>query len=210
MLVKICGIMTNEAADTAVNAGTDFIGFVFTPSKRQITADQAASIAETVPRHVKKVGVFVNETKEKIVAIAEKAKLDYIQLHGDESAEFAAELPYPIIKAFPATKDKLSQIKNYPCDYYLIDSPFGKSRGGNGTVFDWMMLKELNLDTNKLILAGGLTPENVQQAINLTNPIGVDVSSGVESEGSKDLRKISHFIKQAKGKEDDHDNLYNA
>lgn len=199
MLVKTCGIMTKDAADTAVQAGVDFIGFVFAPSKRYMTPDQASEIAETIPSSVKKVGVFVNETLENITSIADKVGLDYIQLHGDEPAEFAMKLPYPVIKAFPATEESLAKLKDYPCDYYLIDSPFGANRGGNGTAFDWTVLKELNLDSKKLILAGGLTPENVQQAINMTEPIGVDVSSGVETNGSKDLSKIKKFILNAKG-----------
>ncbi|WP_404451046.1 phosphoribosylanthranilate isomerase [Virgibacillus necropolis] len=199
MLVKTCGIMTSEAAETAVQAGADFIGFVFAPSKRSITPELAAEITSIVPSSVKKVGVFVNETVETIISIAEKVGLDFIQLHGDEVAEFSEQLPYPVIKAFPATKANLSKIKEFPCDYYLIDSPYGANRGGNGTVFDWTVLKELNLDSNKLILAGGLTPDNVQQAINLAGPIAVDVSSGIETNGSKDLSKIKKFISQVKG-----------
>ncbi|MFZ3577538.1 phosphoribosylanthranilate isomerase [Virgibacillus sp. DJP39] len=199
MLVKTCGIMSREAAEAAVTAGADFIGFVFAPSKRFLTPEQATDIASIVPLSVKKVGVFVNETMETITSIAEKVGLDYIQLHGDEPAEFAEQLPYPVIKAFPATVENFSKIKVYPCDYYLIDSPYGANRGGNGTAFDWTILKELNLDSDKLILAGGLTPKNVQQAINLANPVGVDVSSGIETNGNKDLSKIKEFILQAKG-----------
>ena len=199
MLVKTCGIMTKEAADTAVQAGADFIGFVFAPSKRYLTPEQAADIASIVPSSVKKIGVFVNETAETITSIAEKVGLDYVQLHGDETAEFAEQLPYRVIKAFPATQESFAKLKDYPCDYYLIDSPFGANRGGNGTAFDWTVLKELNLDSNKLFLAGGLTSENVQQAIRLTEPIGVDVSSGIETDGSKDLSKIKNFILNAKG-----------
>lgn len=199
MLVKTCGIMTNAAAEEAVQSGVDFIGFVFAPSKRYMTPEQATEIAETIPSSVKKVGVFVNETVENITSIAEKVGLDYIQLHGDESAEFAKQLSYPIIKAFPATEESLAKMKDYPCDYYLIDSPFGANRGGNGTAFDWNLLKKLNLDTNKLFLAGGLNPENVLQAINMTEPMGVDVSSGIETNGRKDLSKIKNFISKAKG-----------
>ncbi|WP_172840456.1 phosphoribosylanthranilate isomerase [Virgibacillus phasianinus] len=199
MLVKTCGIMTNEAASTAVLSGADLIGFVFAPSKRYMAPEQAAEIAKTLPSPIKKVGVFVNETAKTITAIAGKVGLDYIQLHGDEPAAFAEQLPYPIIKAFPATQESLAELKDYPCDYYLIDSPFGGNRGGNGTVFDWTVLKDLNVDTNKLILAGGLTPENVQEAISMTAPVGVDVSSGIETNGRKDLSKIQKFIKQAKG-----------
>lgn len=199
MLVKTCGIMTSVAAETAVEAGADFIGFVFAPSKRYLTANAAAEIAATIPSSVKKVGVFVNETLENITSIAEQVGLDYVQLHGDETSEFAEQLPYPIIKAFPATQEGFAKLKDYPCDYYLIDSPFGSNRGGNGTSFDWTVLKELNLDSNKLILAGGLTLENVPQAISLTEPIGVDVSSGIETDGKKDLSKIKNFISKAKG-----------
>lgn len=191
--------MTIVAAEAAVQAGADFIGFVFAPSKRYLTTEQATEIASIVPSSVKKVGVFVNETVETITSIAEKVGLDYIQLHGDESTEFAEQLPYPIIKAFPATQESFTKIKDYSCDYYLIDSPFGSNRGGNGTSFDWTVLKELNLDSKKLILAGGLTPENVQQAVCLTEPIGVDVSSGIETDGKKDLSKIKNFISKAKG-----------
>lgn len=199
MLVKTCGIMTSVAAETAVEAGADFIGFVFAPSKRYLTANAAAEIAATIPSSVKKVGVFVNETLENITSIAKQVGLDYVQLHGDETSEFAEQLPYPIIKAFPATQEGFAKLKDYPCDYYLIDSPFGSNRGGNGTSFDWTVLKELNLDSNKLILAGGLTLENVPQAISLTEPIGVDVSSGIETDGKKDLSKIKNFISKAKG-----------
>lgn len=199
MLVKTCGIMTSVAAETAVEAGADFIGFVFAPSKRYLTANAAAEIAATIPSSVKKVGVFVNETLENITSIAKQVGLDYVQLHGDETSEFAEQLPYPIIKAFPATQEGFANLKDYPCDYYLIDSPFGSNRGGNGTSFDWTVLKELNLDSNKLILAGGLTLENVPQAISLTEPIGVDVSSGIETDGKKDLSKIKNFISKAKG-----------
>lgn len=191
--------MTSEAAETAVQAGANFIGFVFAPSKRSITPELAAEIASNVPSSVKKVGVFVNETVETITSIAEKVGLDFIQLHGDETAEFAEQLAYSVIKAFPATKTNFSNIRDYPCDYYLIDSPYGANRGGNGTTFDWTVLKALNLDTDKLILAGGLTPENVRQAVKLADPIGVDVSSGIETNGSKDLSKIKKFILQAKG-----------
>ncbi|GGJ89118.1 N-(5'-phosphoribosyl)anthranilate isomerase [Lentibacillus kapialis] len=200
MYVKICGMTTIEAAQEAVRAGTDFIGFVFAPSKRQLTPKKAAAISKEVPSSVKKVGVFVNETRNTIIQTAETARLDIIQLHGDEPAAFAESLPYPVIKAFRMGKHDPGEIQAYPCDYYLIDSPKGPNRGGNGTTFDWSRLADAGLDMQKTILAGGLNPENVQTAISTAKPTGVDVSSGVETDGLKDLEKINQFINNAKMK----------
>ena len=198
MLVKICGITTKEALDAAVSSGADFIGFVFADSKRKIAADEAATITEAFPSTVKKVGVFVNETIENMKDIAEKVGLDVIQLHGDEAPEIAEQLPYEIIKAFPAEKHAIETMKDYPCDYYLIDTPGKKYRGGSGTAFDWELVEDVSKDCNKLILAGGLTPENVRTGIEKINPMAVDVSSGVETEGKKDSAKIKQFITNAK------------
>ncbi|MFC4024798.1 phosphoribosylanthranilate isomerase [Oceanobacillus longus] len=198
MLVKICGITSKEAANGAVESGADFIGFVFADSKRKISPANAASISKSIPASVKKVGVFVNESVENMMQIAEVVGLDVIQLHGDEPPEVAEQLPYGIIKAFPAEKEVLEILKQYPCDYCLLDTPSKKSRGGNGTVFDWNLLDRLLLDRSKVILAGGLTPENVKIGIEKVNPIAVDVSSGVETDGKKDVNKIKQFITNAK------------
>ncbi|MFD1361153.1 phosphoribosylanthranilate isomerase [Lentibacillus salinarum] len=200
MRVKICGITTIEAAQAAVRDGADFIGFVFAPSKRQLTPEQAGDISAALPSTMQKVGVFVNASYDTIIQTAEQAGLDIIQLHGDESPSFAEELPYPIIKAFRMGKHDTAAIKAYPCDYYLVDSPKGPNRGGNGTTFDWTQLANSDLDPQKTILAGGLTPENVQTAIATSRPAGVDVSSGVETNGTKDLEKINQFINNAKRK----------
>lgn len=199
MLVKVCGITTLEAAEAVAQAGADFIGFVFAPSKRRISPDNAAKIAQTLPKSLKKVGVFVNESAENINYIAKKVGLDYIQLHGDESADFASSLPFPVIKAFPIDKANASMIHRFPCDYYLIDSPAEEHRGGSGKTFNWEKLNALELDHGKLILAGGLTVANVQEAVTAVNPIGIDVSSGVETDGKKDIEKIKQFV--ALGKE---------
>ncbi|MGM8365453.1 phosphoribosylanthranilate isomerase [Virgibacillus sp. W0181] len=198
MLVKICGIQTIEAGTTAVEAGADFIGFVFAPSSRRLSPFQAAGIAHSLPSSVKKVGVFVNEQVETILTIAETVKLDYIQLHGDEAAEIAEVLPYPIIKAFSIDEAIHEQIDQYPCDYYLIDSPARKYRGGSGKTFDWEKMLTLPIDRKKILLAGGLTAENIQEAIEVVKPAGVDVSSGVETDGVKDNTKIRQFLSLAK------------
>ncbi|PAV30544.1 phosphoribosylanthranilate isomerase [Virgibacillus profundi] len=212
MIVKICGIKNKEAASTAAKAGADLIGFVFAGGKRQITPEDAAEIAETLPSSVQKVGVFVNETPEKMQEIAELVGLDFIQLHGDEPHEVAESLPYKIIKAFPVHPERLKDIQGYPCDYYLLDSPFGKNRGGNGTTFDWNLTEKLSLDPSKILLAGGLSQENVTEAIKLVMPAGVDVSSGVETNGVKDLTKIKRFTETVRstGKDETIDNIYNA
>lgn len=199
MLVKICGITSKEAAQQAIDSGADMIGFLFAPSKRQLSSERAAEISVSLPTTVKKVGVFVNESFENIVQTAEQVGLDFIQLHGDEPPAFAEELPYPIIKAFAMDKGKIDDIQAYPCDYYLIDSPIGPNRGGNGTSFDWKQLTDSSLNSKKVILAGGLNPKNIQSAISIAEPAGVDVSSGVETNGQKDLSKINQFISNAKG-----------
>lgn len=198
MVVKICGIKTIEAAKVAEEAGASMIGFVFAPSSRQITPEKAAEIAKNISPNVKKVGVFVNESKEIIEQIAKKVGLDYIQLHGDEPATFARSLSKPIIKAFNINEVSDDVLRAYPCDYYIIDSPGTKYRGGSGKVFDWNRLLNRNIDRDKLILAGGLNESNVAEAIVTIKPFGVDVSSGVETNGDKDLEKIRRFIKVVK------------
>jgi phosphoribosylanthranilate isomerase len=197
MLVKICGIRTKEAAEAAVQAGADFIGFVFADSKRNISAERAAIIAQGLPTQVKKVGVFVDEQPERMIEIAKLVGLDYLQLHGDESVDIASQLPFNIIKAIPAEPFYLNKIQGYPCDYYLIDSP-SENRGGSGKTFNWELMEKYDLDRKKLLLAGGLTEGNVQKAIEIVHPIGVDVSSGVETNGEKDVVKIKRFIHKAK------------
>lgn len=198
MLVKICGITSMEAANAAVDSGADFIGFVFADSKRKISPADAALIARSIPASVKKVGVFVNDTLENMIQIAEIVGLDVIQLHGDEQSVVAEQLPYEIIKAFPAEKESFENMSQYPCDYCLVDTPSSESRGGNGTVFDWNLLDSLQFDRSKLILAGGLTPKNVKIGIEKVYPGVVDVSSGVETDGKKDSNKIKQFITNAK------------
>ncbi len=208
MLVKICGITTSEAAEAAAAAGADFIGFVFAASRRKITPERAKMIAKSLSSPVKTVGVFVNETVEQMVNIAEYVGLDYLQLHGDEGEAVSKQLPRPVIKAFSVKDKSIKNIMNYPCDYYLIDSP----GGGTGKSFDWKLLDKFNLDASKLILAGGLNPDNVQEAIRVVKPAGVDVSSGVETNGAKDIKKIKQFIHAAKNERKDEkiDSIYNA
>ncbi|WP_121638992.1 phosphoribosylanthranilate isomerase [Virgibacillus sp. Bac330] len=210
MLVKICGIQSIEAAQASVLAGADLLGFVFAPSKRKVTPEQAASIVQTIPRSVKIVGVFVNERVTAVNAIIAQVPLDYVQLHGQETASVAYQLHAPIIKAYSIDKlekTKQKELTNYPYDYLLIDSPSEQYAGGSGRPFKWSKLKTKQIPSERLIIAGGLTSTNVNQAIATLNPSGVDVSSGVETNGKKDSQKIIQFITQAKGMVKDNEKL---
>ena len=197
--VKICGLKHAEHVQTAVQAGADFIGFVFAPSKRYVTAEEAQALAANIPVSVKKVGVFVNETKEVIARIATTVPLDYVQYHGDETAEFITAVGLPAIKAFSIrTKADVARAATYDVDYYLFDAPGTDYRGGSGHIFDWSLLEEVNIPHDKVILAGGLNELNVASAIAQVKPFAVDVSSGVETDGEKDHRLIKTFLQQAK------------
>jgi phosphoribosylanthranilate isomerase len=199
MKVKICGILDVKTACFAVEAGADAIGLVFAESKRKISYSKAKEIVSTLPKEIFKIGVFVNESKEMLEHIYEEVGLTHLQLHGDESPEFCRQIKYPTIKALHVkTAEDLEMVSTYDTDYILLDSPVGKYRGGNGVTFDWELLLNKKLNREKLILAGGLTIDNVSTAIQLVKPDFVDVSSGVETNGNKDLNKIAEFIKTVK------------
>lgn len=199
MKVKICGITDLQTALFAIESGADAIGFVFAESKRRIETQKAREIISVLPDETLKVGVFVNETKEGIEKIVEETGINVVQLHGDETPEFCSGFSVPVIKALSiASEEDLQEIETYNCDYILLDSPKGKYRGGNGIAFDWRLLANVNLEEKKIILAGGLTIDNVETGIELADPYMVDVSSGVETDGKKDHEKIVHFIKTAK------------
>jgi phosphoribosylanthranilate isomerase len=197
--VKICGIRDRLTADYAIVSGADAIGFVFAESKRKISLEEARQITASLPEKVLKIGVFVNETKEVMERTFEEVGLTHLQLHGDETPEFCRSIRYPVIKAIRVMSDAdLRIIPQFDCEYILLDSPNGKYRGGNGTTFDWNLMKEIKSQRDKLILAGGLTIDNVLEAIELGKPVMVDVSSGVETNGMKDHSKIADFIKKVK------------
>ena len=198
--VKICGLKETEHVKTADNSGADFIGFMFAPSKRRVTVEEAVELAKAIPKTVKKVGVFVNEEPAKICQIAETVGLDYIQYHGDETAEQIQEIGLPAIKAFSIrAEEDVERAATYNVDYYLFDAPGTDYRGGSGNSFDWMLLDKVNIPLEKVILAGGLKAENVGLAITLVEPFAVDVSSGVEVDGRKSSAAITKFIETAKG-----------
>lgn len=200
MIVKICGMKTVEAAKAAVLAGTDFIGFIFAESSRKIDAETAVEIAKELPTSIKKVGVFSNQSETEITKIASIVGLDFIQLHGQESAEFAKKMPLPVIKACSIeSNEDLTILENYPATYFLLDLPKRpKLQQSKPKTLDWHALASSSLPLEKIILAGGLTAENVAEAIKIVKPFGVDVASGVETEGVKDEQKMRAFVTQAK------------
>ncbi|MBJ8104005.1 MULTISPECIES: phosphoribosylanthranilate isomerase [Bacillus cereus group] len=200
MKVKICGITDVETAKSACEYGADALGFVFAESKRKITPEQAKEIIEEIPAHVFKVGVFVNESVEVIQKIADECGLTHVQLHGDEDNHQIRRLNIPSIKALGvALEQDMERAKKYETDYMLFDSPKEKFHGGNGKTCSWELLAHMpKALREKTILAGGLNIINIEEAIQTVQPYMVDVSSGVETEGKKDLKKIKQFIIKAK------------
>ncbi len=195
--VKICGIKEKTAALAAVKAGADALGFVFAPSKRRVTPEQAREICSVLPPFVTKVGLFVNAPAADIKEIADFAGLDAIQLHGDEPPEMCLMFRQKVIKAFRVgAKINHEEINRYPADAYLFDTLVEGQRGGTGKTFNWGLVKDGF--SRPVILAGGLNPENVRDAIAAAGPFGVDVSSGVETNGVKDTVKIKEFIRRVK------------
>ncbi|WP_274641557.1 phosphoribosylanthranilate isomerase [Streptococcus equinus] len=189
--VKICGLSTREAVEAAVNSGADYIGFVFAKSKRQVGIKQASHLAQFIPKTVQKVGVFVSPTLMELQEAIVKVPLDFVQIHGEFSDEDFEKLDVPSIRAISVEKT-LEEIET-KADFLLFDAPLA----GSGKTFDWELLKDENIE-KPYFLAGGLTVDNVKQAITFFRPYAVDVSSGVETDGKKDLLKIMRFIESVK------------
>ncbi|MCR5492047.1 MAG: phosphoribosylanthranilate isomerase [Streptococcus sp.] len=189
--VKICGLSTREAVEVAVNSGADYIGFVFAKSKRQVGIKQASHLAQFIPKTVQKVGVFVSPTLMELQEAISKVPLDLVQIHGEFSDEDFEKLDVPSIRAIPVEKT-LEEIET-KADFLLFDAPLA----GSGKTFDWELLKNQVIE-KPYFLAGGLTVDNVKQAITFFRPYAVDVSSGVETDGKKDLLKIMRFIESVK------------
>jgi len=199
--VKICGITNIEDALCAADAGADALGFVFyAKSPRSVTPEQAAEIISALPPFILTVGLFVNAGPDFVNATAEVCKLDRIQLHGEEAPSFCARIARPVIKAF-RVKDaaSLESMKDYRVAGYLLDAYSPDAHGGTGLTFNWELAR-IAKRYGRIILAGGLTPDNVRRAIEVTRPYAVDISSGVESSpGRKDPLKVRKFIQNTKG-----------
>jgi phosphoribosylanthranilate isomerase len=202
--VKICGITRLDDARAALDAGADALGFVFWPdSPRCVSMDAAAAIIRTLPTTITPVGVFVNQPFDEVARVARTVGLRAVQLHGDEPVEQCATLPYPCFKAVavsPSTDP--AQVAAWPAFVLpLLDAHDPVRRGGTGLTVDWEVAARI-ARLRPVILAGGLRPENVEDAIAQVEPYGVDVSSGVEERpGIKDPRRIRALV-EAVGRAD--------
>jgi len=199
MFVKVCGITRLTDALHAVEQGATAIGFVFWPrSPRGVTVERAAEISARLPSHVMRVGVFVNEPVESIRAIAERTRLTAVQLHGDEPPAYADALDWPVLRAVSVAELDSASEAWAPETALLVDNIDPVRRGGTGAVIDWSQAAAV-AQKRRIVLAGGLTPDNVASAIRAVHPFGVDVSSGVEaSPGVKDFDKVTRFIANAR------------
>lgn len=194
--VKICGITTVEDAVDAVGAGADALGFVFVPgTPRAVPPEAVARIVATLPPFIATVGVFVNRPLQEILEIAAACRLQAIQLHGEEPAEVARSIPMKVIKAVRVKDaESLRLLETYPAHAFLLDTFVEGKLGGTGKVLPWEVAAHAR-GPARIILSGGLRPDNVDQAIRLVRPYAVDVSSGVEMHpGRKDRQKVREFI----------------
>ena len=189
--VKICGLSTPEAVATAVEAGADYIGFVFAKSKRQVSLEQAHQLAKGVTGRTKIVGVFVSPSLEELEEAIGKVPLDIVQIHGSFDEDLIPKISVPVIRAIQIS-DSDSQVKSQ-ADYLLFDAPIA----GSGQTFDWQLLADKQIEQDYFI-AGGLTVDTVAEAKETFQPYALDVSSGVETDGHKDLDKIKAFIERVK------------
>ncbi|MDP1852800.1 MAG: phosphoribosylanthranilate isomerase [Candidatus Omnitrophota bacterium] len=200
--VKICGITNLEDAKASIDAGCDALGFVFyKKSPRYIAPEKVKDIIKSLPENIAKIGVFVNSREKTIKKIANSCGFDILQFHGDESVSFCRKFKgYKIIKVI-SIKDKveLKHVLNYNPFAYLFDAFCDSKRGGSGKRFDWKLLRHLYCIKKPVFLSGGLTVDNVKEAVKTARPDWVDASSSLEiAPGKKDHQKIKDFIRMAK------------
>jgi phosphoribosylanthranilate isomerase len=197
VFVKICGITSEDDALLAVAMGADAVGFVFAPSPRQVPVQQVYDITRRLPPEILTVGVFRDEHPRRVVEIVHRAGVKGAQLHGNESPEVVAQIAKSVrflVKAYPAGSPQIATAANLATDTILVDGP----TPGSGHLYDWSLVGEVP-EGVRLILAGGLTAENVTDAVQTVTPWGVDVSTGVEAApGKKDPLKVKRFIERAR------------
>jgi len=202
VIVKICGITNLADGAFAVEAGADALGFVFHESSpRSVSIEAAAEIIRQLPPFVMKVGVFVNAPPDVVVRAASECGLTLLQFHGDEPPGFCRQFGLMNMKALRVRDaESLQTLLEYETDAWLLDAYSPDKAGGTGQTFNWDLATQAQRWGRPIFLAGGLTPDNVAEAVNRVRPFGVDVSSGVEaSPGKKDHGKVRTFIEAAKG-----------
>jgi len=201
VIVKICGITHPADAEVAVAAGADALGFMFFEgSPRHVTLEAAAAICRQLPPHVVRTGVFVDAPEEVVMGAIAACGLNLLQFHGHESPDYCRQFGLMSMKAFRIRDaESLQQLPKYPTEAWLLDAYSPDKLGGTGEVFNWALALEARKFGRPIFLAGGLTPENVAEAVRTVQPYGVDVSSGVEATpGRKDPGKVRAFIRSAK------------
>ncbi len=212
--VKICGIRTVEAARAAVEAGADALGFVFAPSPRQVTPQEAERIIRQLPPFVSRVGVFVDTPRREALEIAGFCRLDVLQFHGAEPPDYCRDWQQQVIKGFRVRDGSvLEQMDRYQVAAFLLDAYVPGRAGGTGQRFDWDLARQAAAPAKasadrarrRIILAGGIAPANVEQAIRQAMPYAIDVSSGVETGGVKDPDKIRALLMEVRRLDDELD-----
>jgi phosphoribosylanthranilate isomerase len=201
--VKVCGITTLDDARLAAQYGADAVGLVFAESPRKVSVEEAREIAAALPDGILKVGVFVDAEPAEVLRLAARVELDYAQLHGNESPEVVATVRNRGLKVMKAFRVQgaasLEAMRHYEADLFLLDAYSERVQGGTGERFDWVLAKSLKGHGN-IVISGGLTPENVREAIRFFEPYGVDASSSLEDgPGKKSAERVRRFISAAKG-----------
>ena len=198
-MIKICGIKDINTAHIAIDNGVNALGFVFAESSRRIFPEDAKKIIQTLPKNILRVGIFVNAPISLVKEISEYCNLTALQFHGTESVDYCRQYKRKVIKAIKVSKN--SQLFPNPesyrgvVKYFLADTYQPGADGGTGKVFPWKDLETIK-KYGLVILAGGLNPNNIFTALSVTNPWGVDVSSGVETRGCKDEKKIKKYMEE--------------